>query len=86
MERVEIKVNGCILNYELARKMALAIASENEEDPMLISWNDRVRDKHSPSCMKCEIKGAPGWEVYGRNHGGRLRISVNDDEYVFIYS
>lgn len=86
MERVEIKVNGCILNYELARKMALAIASENEEDPMLISWNDRIRDKHSPSCMKCEIKGAPGWEVYGLNHGGRLRISVNDDEYVFIYS
>jgi hypothetical protein len=36
--------------------------------------------------VECEINGKPGWEVYGENHGGGLKISFNQGEYVFIYS
>ena len=35
---------------------------------------------------ECELKGKPGWEVYGENHEGRLRISFDEDRFVFIYS
>jgi hypothetical protein len=87
MQEIDLLVKGCAVDFETARRMALAVAGrDEEEEPMLIAWNDRGRDKHSPGCLQCEIKGAPGWEVYGRNHGGRLRISINNDDYVFIYS
>ena len=86
MQEIDLLVNGCEVDFATARKIALAVAGQDEEEPMLIAWNDKARDKHSPSCLQCEIKGAPGWEIYGRNHGGRLRISINHDEYVFIYS
>ena len=86
MEKISIKIEGRKLHFDLANAMALAIAEDNEEEPMLICWNDRGRDMHSPSGVMCEIKGAPGWEVYGENHGGQLRISINDEEYVFIYA
>ncbi|MFH1215286.1 MAG: AF1514 family protein [Pseudomonadota bacterium] len=87
MLEIHITVDGSEVDFDAARAMALAVAGkEDDEEPMLISWNDRVRGKHSPSCVKCELHGDPGWEVYGRNHGGRLRISINKDDYVFIYS
>ncbi|OKY75779.1 MAG: hypothetical protein BM485_07720 [Desulfobulbaceae bacterium DB1] len=86
MQEIHITVDGIALDFETAKNIALAVAEKEGDEPMLISWNDRARDKHSPSCVKCELHGAPGWEVYGRNHGGRVRISVNKDDYVFIYS
>lgn len=85
MQRIEITVSGITLDFDRARKIAGCLAGGDGEEVMLISWNDRGRDKHSPSCLQCEIKGAPGWEVYGENHGGRLRVSINDDDYVFIF-
>jgi hypothetical protein len=86
MQAVAINVSGYDIDFDQAREMARVLAERDNEFATLVSWNDRQRDVHSPQCLKCEIKGAPGWEVYGRNHDGRLRISVNDDAYVFIYS
>ncbi|MBI5556581.1 MAG: AF1514 family protein [Deltaproteobacteria bacterium] len=86
MVDIEVAVQGLALDYEAARKIAQVIAGKDGEEPMLMAWSDRDRGKHSPACVKCELRGTPGWEVYGRNHGGRLRISINNDCYVFIYS
>jgi hypothetical protein len=86
MQKIELTVTGCDPDFETARKISRGIAEQDEQESVLIAWNDRFRDKHSPACLQCEIKGAPGWEVYGANHGGRLRISINHDDYVFIYS
>ncbi len=86
MHEISIVIDSYALNFETARKIALAVAGQEEEEPMVIAWNDRNKDKHSPSCLQCEIKGAPGWEIYGRNHGSRLRISFNGGEYVFFCS
>jgi hypothetical protein len=86
MQRIEVSLAGCEPDFETARRIALVLAGQEQEEPMLIAWYDRRRDRHSPGCLQCEIKGAPGWEVYGANHGGRLRIGVNRDDYVFIYS
>ncbi len=86
MERVEITVSGYRLDFEQARTFARMLAERDDEMTTLVSWNDRIRDIHSPQCLQCEIKGDPAWEVYGRNHGGRLRISFNADTFVFIFS
>lgn len=83
---IHLHIDGMSCDFDLARDLAAVLARRDDEETMLISWNDRVRGIHSPQCLKCEIKGAPGWEVYGRNHGGRLRIDVNDDQFVFIHS
>ncbi len=73
-------------SWDEARDAAYALAGGDEEDPMLMSWFDQLTGKFSPSCCKCDIKDGPAWEIYGKNHGGRLRISVNNDRYVFIYT
>lgn len=85
MELVEIEVKGVNLNFDLAEKLAKDVVRYNIEEPMMLCWSDRVKGLHSPSGVQCEIKGEPGWEVYGRNHGGKYRISVNNNDYVFIF-
>ncbi len=86
MEPIHLDISGHAITFELARQLAELLALENNEYATLMSWNDRDKGVHSPQCLKCEIKGDPGWEVYGRNHEGRLRISVNNDTFVFIFS
>ena len=86
MRSLNIEMNGTAPDFESARLRAESLATGENPETMLISWADRRRGVHSPQCLKCEIHGRPGWEVYGENHGGRLRISVNGEQYVFIYS
>ncbi|MBM9613587.1 AF1514 family protein [Desulfobulbus rhabdoformis] len=86
MEKIHITLEGASLNFDLAKLLGDALAGQDDTDFTLVSWNDSQRDIHSPQCLHCEIKGEPGWEVYGRNHGGRLRLSFNRDTIVLIYS
>ena len=86
MQTVTINLSGYAVDFEQARAMAEMLALRDNEFATLVSWNDRDKGVHSPQCLKCEIKGDPGWEVYGRNHDGRLRISFDEDRFVFIYS
>ncbi len=85
MRDINLQVEGEALDYRRAADLAKARAEREMPEAMLIAWNDRQRDIHSPSCLKCEINNKAGWEVYGRNHGGCLRISINADDFVFIY-
>jgi hypothetical protein len=86
MLKLSIQMDVSIGGFNRARGLAEALAARHNIETMLISWADRERGVHSPQCLKCEINGRPGWEVYGENHGGRVMIGVNDDQYVFIYS
>ena len=86
MHSLSITISDYSLDFEQAKQIAELLALRDNEFATLVSWNDREKNIHSPQCLHCEIKGAPGWEVYGRNHEGRLRISINDDAFVFIYS
>jgi len=86
MEDVFVDITGYEVDFEQAKQIADLLGLRDHEMATLISWNDRERNIHSPRCLQCEIKGDPGWEVYGQNHDGRLRISVNKDAFVFIYS
>lgn len=86
MEKIDCKISGYTVNFDQAREMGKLMAEEGNEFTMLVSWSDQDKGVHSPCCLKCEFKGEPGWEVYGRNHEGRLRISFDNDRFVFIYS
>lgn len=86
MRRITMEIQGEPLDFTLARSLGDCLAGRENEECTLISWFDAMRDIHSPQCLHCEIKGEPGWEVYGRNHGGRLRISFNQETIVLIYS
>lgn len=86
MKDIYISVDGLALGYDLARNIAKTLAKRDNEETVLIAWFDRGKNTHSPSCVKCQIGDKPGWEVYGKNHGGRLKIIFGDGEYVFIYS
>lgn len=86
MRVITVELQGEPVDLELARSIGEAIASRDNKETTLVSWFDSVRHIHSPQCLHCEIKGEPGWGVYGRNHGGRLRISFNHESMVLIYS
>ncbi len=86
MERIECTVKGYVLTFDQARELGRSMAEEGNEWATLVSWCDREKGVHSPCCLKCEFDNEPGWEVYGRNHEGRLRISIDNDRFVFIYS
>ena len=85
MQDISITTEGVPLDYDLARNLAQLVALRLNPEVVLVSWNDKDRDVHSPSCLKCEINNEHGWEVYGRSHGGEFRISLNEDAFVFIY-
>jgi len=86
MDKIECRFTGVLIDFEQAKAIARILAEQGNEFAFLVSWCDRDKGIHSPRCLQCEIKGEAGWEVYGRNHDGRLRISIDDDRFVFIYS
>ncbi len=86
MKKIECLVDGYVLDFDQARELGRIMAEKGNDYATLVSWCDRDKGVHSPCCLKCEFKGEPGWEVYGRNHEGRLRISIDNDRFVFIYS
>ncbi len=86
LDDIHLTVDGCDLDQDLARALAQKLAERENPDTFLVSWYNRRRNSHSPCCLGCVIGDRPGWDVYGENHEGRVRLTVNDGEYVFIFS
>jgi len=86
MKDILIAITGVGLDFEMAQSMARIIAQQENGETDCLAWFDARQGRQSPGGVQCEIKGRPGWEVYGESHGGRLRISFNDGEYVLIHS
>ena len=86
MKDILISITGENLDFETARSIAFSLAGKGNNDTSLVAWHDSITQKHSPSCVRCEIGDRPGWEVYGENHAGRIRIIFNDRQYVFIHT
>lgn len=86
MKDILIAITGAELDFDSARNIAGIIARQENGATDCLAWSDARRGSHSPGSVQCEIKGRPGWEVFGENHGGRLKIIFNQGEYVFIQS
>jgi len=83
---VTVTLEGMEQDFDACREFTRLLARRDNPETMLVAWSDRIKNTHSPCCVKCTIGDEPGWEVYGRNHGGRLRFSFNNDTLVFIYT
>ncbi len=86
MKDVLITISGVELDYDIVHAMTLAIAEQANPDTMLVAWFDKKLDRQSPTNVECSAEGLPGWESYGKHHEGRLKFTINDGEYVFIYT
>ena len=86
VKNISINISGENLSQKQAQKIGQLLAEKNNPDTVVISRFNRIANACSPCCLKGEIGNRPGWEIYGENHGGRLKISINDGDYVFIFS
>lgn len=81
---------GFVSDFDTLRDVTKIIAKQRNPNTSLLSWYDKKKDKCSPTNTysgSCTVKkGEPEWEKYARNHGGSLKIEVNNGDYIFIYS
>ena len=82
---VGLQVGDRKLDFNSARLLSDQKANELIENPMLISWYDRDTGRFSPDVTCCS-EDKPGWVVYAESRGGNLSVTVNDEQYVFIYA
>jgi len=69
--------------FDAAQSLAVTEASKYLTAPMLLSWLDRKKGRHSPNVDCCQQDGKEAWEIYAESRGGTLRIEIGH-EYVFI--
>lgn len=86
MKEISITISGFNVDFDCAQAIAKAIAARENPDTDAMAWFDKKHNKHSPSIVECNTKGVPGWEEYGRHHGGRWKIIINKGDYVFVYT
>ena len=86
MKNISISIKGLDLDFESSQTIAKAIATMGSPDTTSMAWYDKKLNRHSPATVECNSKGTPGWEEYGRNHDGKWEISINEGDYVFIYT
>ncbi len=86
MQNISIQITGCPLTQEQAQKICRLIAEDGNLETEAVARYNKALNACSPCTLKGNLGDRPGWEVYGENHGGRLKISVNNDQYVFIFS
>lgn len=86
MKEIFVKISGDPISREDAQEIARLLAAKENPDTCVVSRYNRLTGTASPCCLKGNFGDKPGWEVYGENHGGRLKIDVNDGDYIFIFN
>jgi len=86
MKEIEIIISGAEISYAEAQQIGQEVAQRENLETMAIARFNKQSNSCSPCCLKGDLNGKAGWEVYGENHGGRLKITVNGGDYVFIFS
>jgi len=84
MENINIQKETANLDYETALALAKDEARGRLEDPMLLAWYEGKTGRFSP-CVECCGEDEPAWMVYARSRGGRLRVDLNQGQYIFIF-
>lgn len=86
MDTITITTDKDGFDFDTARKVSGALAKSYNPEASLMAWYDKKQNKHSPSEVECNAEGLPGWEEYGRHHGGQKKVVFGDQDYVFIYT
>ena len=67
-----------------ATRLATQKAHEIHPEVMLLAWFDRRTGEFSPPIPCCRDE-VPGWLAYALSRGADLAVSLNHEEYVFIF-
>ncbi|HID97963.1 MAG TPA: hypothetical protein EYP57_07240 [Thermodesulfobacteriaceae bacterium] len=86
MKEIFVTVDGMALDFDTARDIARTLALKMNPHTDEMAWFNRRANQFSPSGIMCRFGDTPGWEQYGKTHGGQRKISVNSGEYVFIFT
>lgn len=84
LDPIDVSTHTEGLDFASARLLADARARQVTSDPMLLAWYDRQTGDASPRVECCDEK-KPGWLIYAESRGGNIVISINREQYVFIY-
>ena len=82
---VELTIDDDQLDFNTARFFSDGKANQLLKSPMLMGWYNRNSGHFSPTVTCCS-DDKPGWVVYAESRGGNLSVTINDEEYVFIYA
>jgi hypothetical protein len=87
VKTVSLKPDPSPSDYIEAMKIANAVANEELEDHMLLSWYDKDRDFESPQhASECHANSPlPGYVDYGVYHGATLKVDIEEGRFVFFY-
>jgi hypothetical protein len=72
------------VDFDDAKRMADAKAREKLSEPMPLAWYDRKAGTFAPKVECCD-QNKPAWLIYAESRGGKVVVSVNGEEYVFVY-
>jgi hypothetical protein len=72
------------LDLAAAKQVADKKASEVAGDPMLLAWYNARTGQFAPN-VECCSEEKPGWIVYAESRGGSITVSINEEQFVFIY-
>ena len=86
MQEIQVTISDKTINQKMAQQIGQILAERVNPETIVVARYNRQTNACSPCSLKGDIGSKPGWEVYGENHGGRLKISVNDGEFIFIFS
>lgn len=86
MRKIEILVGGHELGQKQAQELSRILAEEENSESVCLARYNRRANACSPCCLQGRLGDKPGWEVYGETHGGRLKVTVNNGDYIFIFS
>ncbi|MCL4501224.1 MAG: AF1514 family protein [Deltaproteobacteria bacterium] len=81
---IDLRVDDPDLDFPQAEKLARQKAKEVCEEPMLLAWLDRNRGVFSPN-LTCCGEDKPTWLLYAESRGGNIVLSINDEDYVFVF-
>jgi alpha-glucuronidase len=80
-ETVELAHDG---DFATAQRMAWSEAEQRRQNPMMLAWWDGKARQYSPD-TSCAGYEQPAWMKYARANGSDLAVTVNDNEYVFLF-
>jgi hypothetical protein len=72
------------IDFKTAQSLADKKAKERIADPMLLAWYDGNIGTHSPN-ISYGAQDKPSWLMYAQSRGGHVEITINNQEYVFVY-
>ncbi len=83
---VEIRVRNKEITFDEAKTLAEAVAAIYSDEVMILAWYDEKSNRFFPQVACCDCgDGRPSWEIYADSRGAKIKVIVNDGEYVFLF-